>query len=504
MMKNTLYIFLYVMTALVLSSCKSTEPPPSELRTIEPEPFIVPAGVDSLTAQAADSIAGQSFVSYKREQQAEALKSEARRLVDESDSLWLYLTMNSDTALTVSETDSIKAIESYNEGAEALIESQEIAQSGQADENLIRKQNELLDRAQKAFEDALFYNPFDAETKYGLSLVYQRKAVRLTQDEEYKKAIDILERLSRIEQGEDAIYARLAENYYALGYWSEAVKNFHKAETAFRENKFLNPEITDPGSLTPEDSTILFHYIYYKGDSQTNLYLADEALTTFAKAKDLAINEEFRADAQFMIDYIHWDDGNIAGRMARDSINTLRNQGDLQKAQQLYVQLLDQLKTQRAKDEIHWRTALTHYDMGKEKEAAERLMNLVKRTETRVRDGMPVDSAYNQYFEDYGVICYNIGLRYLRQERDRRMALKYFKQISALPWSNRAKTNLEIANIVSNNIPEALSHAEMALAEISKLNQDDEKELYRRLSDLHRRRGDTDTARKYIELWRDS
>ncbi|MEX0773932.1 MAG: hypothetical protein WD038_12235 [Balneolales bacterium] len=504
MMKSALSAFYFIIIIVLLSSCKTTEPPPARPGPIEPEPFSIPAGVDSLTAHIADSIAGQSFVSIEREQQAEALKSEAREWVDKSDSLWIYLTMDPETDYPVSEDDSIKAIESYNEGAEALIESQEVAQSGEADEQWVQQQNELLDEAIKAFEDALVYNPFDTETKYGLSLVYQRKAIRLTDDEEYKKAIDILERLTQIEKGEDAIYARLAENYYALGLWSDAARNFQTAGEVFRENKFLGPDIAEPGELTPEDSSTLFHYVYYTGESQTNMYQADDALTSFGKAKSLANNEELREDAQYMIDYIHWDDGNIAGRMARDSINTLRNQGDLEIAQEQYLKLLDRLKTPKAKDEIHWRTALTHYEMGKEKEAADRLMNLVKRTETSVRDGMPVDSTYNQYFEDYGIICYNIGSQYLHQERDRLTALKYFKQISTLPWSNRAKTNLEIANIVSNNIPEAISHAEKALAEVNMLGQVDEKELYRRLSNLHRRQGDTENARKYIELWRET
>ncbi|MEX0780866.1 MAG: hypothetical protein WD037_14085 [Balneolales bacterium] len=470
----------------------------------EPEPFSIPAGVDSLTAHVADSIAGQSFVSTEREQQAEALKLEANNLVDRSDSLWQYLTMSSDSNYSVSENDSLRGIRAYNEGAEALIESQELAQSDEADEQLIQQQNELLNMAEKAFEDALIYNPFDAESKFGLSLVYQRKAVRLTQDEEHEKAINVLERLAQIEQGEDGIYARLAENYYALGYWSDAAENFKTAAKVYRDNKFLDPNISNPIELTPEDSTILFNYIFYTGDAQTNMYEAEEALASFGQAKSLANNNELSEDAQFMIDYIHWDDGNIAGRMARDSINTVRSEGNLESAQSEYQKLIDNLQTQKAKDEIHWRIALTHYEMGKEKEAADRLMHLVNRTETRARDGMPSDSAYNQYFEDYGIICYNIGSRYLQQERDRLTALKYFKQISNLPWSNRAKTNLEIVNILNNNIPEAINHAEKALAEISTLNQDDERELYRRLSDLHRRRGDTETARKFIQLWRDA
>ncbi|MEX2640090.1 MAG: hypothetical protein WD266_05365 [Balneolales bacterium] len=502
MTKNIVPVVSIALVLALLAGCKSSETT-TRVSPLEDEPFSVPAGVDSTIAVIADSIAGQSFVSIDRENQAEAYKTEARSLVDKSDSLWQYLAMSSQDDHPVTGEDSLKAIESYNEGAEALIQSQKMAQSATAGSELMRRQNQLLDEAQAAFEQALYYNPFDVETKYGLSLVYQRKAVRLTENSDYEKAIDILEKLARVEQGEDAIYARLAENYYALNLWPDAAKNFGKAEETFRKNKFLDPAIPDPGMLTPDDSLTLFHYIFYRGDAQTNMYRADEALTSFANAKDIAPEESFRDDAQFMIDYIHWDDGNIAGRMARDSINTLRSQGELEKAQEQYILLLDRLKTQRAKDEIHWRTALTHYELGREDAAADRLMSLVNRTETSMRDGMPVDPEYDQYFEDYGIICYNIGLRYLREERDRLTALKYFKQIASLPWSNRAKTNLEIANIISNNIPEAISHAEKALDEVSMLNADDEKELYRRLSDLHRRKGDSEAARKFIELWRD-
>ncbi|MEX0686878.1 MAG: hypothetical protein WD267_04805 [Balneolales bacterium] len=503
MMKIIVTIGLFICISVWFTSCKTTEPIPQP-NLFEEDTFFVPAGVDTIIAVLADSIAGQSFVSADREKHADMLKARAQSLVNKSDSLWQYLTLEQDNNYTISEDDSIKAIEAYNDGANAFIRSQEItAKSSNSNVDQFAQQNELLDQAQKAFEEALTFNPFDVETKYGLSLVYQKKAIRLTDNKEYEKAIDILERLAQVEKGEDAIFARLGESYYALHLWADASENFQKAERVFKDNLYLDPTKTNPGELTREDSVILFNYIFFRGDSQTNMYLADQALNTFAEAKSIAPTPELQGEAQYMINYIHWDDGNIAGRMARDSINTLRAQGHLEKAEEEYIKLLDRLKTQKAKDEIHWRTALTHYEMGKDDEAADRLMKLVNRTETRLRDGTPVDSTYNQYFEDYGIISYNIGMQYLKEERNRLVALKYFKQVSTFPWSNRAKTNLEISKIINNNIPEAIQHAEKALTEVNRLNKDDEKELYRRLSDLNRRHGNMEAARKYIQKWRD-
>jgi len=486
------------LIALIISGCGSTEV------TVVPEPeedvIFVPAGVDSVVAAEAQEIADRSFVTLDEEDRANELKHEARQIIDESDSLWQYLTMSRDTTFEVDEEDALEAIDAFNRGAEAILELQELGDAeGMDDAYIVERQEELLDRAQRAFEEAIQLNPFDPETKYWLAAVYQRKAVRLSQEQEYEKAIDILERLVRIERGDHPIYARLAESYYAVGEWTHAVNNFAEAERILQETSFLNPDIEE-GELIPQDSSALFLYTYYRADALTNLYRAEEALETFNKAYQLARASNEQEAVRSMIDFINWDDGNIRASMARDSLLALRRDGQLADAERGFLTLYNQLETPSARDEVDWRIAVIHFEMEREDEAADRLKNLVQRTE-QTDDGAPVDSVYNRYFEDYGIICFNLGRHYLQRERNRHTALKYFTQAADIQWSRRALANFEASKLLINNVPEALRYAEAAVEDVDMLEIEEQRELYQVLVQLYRRSGDTELARQYYELW---
>ena len=163
------------------------------------------------------------------------------------------------------------------------------------------------------------------------------------------------------------------------------------------------------------------------------------------------------------------------------------------------MSLKNRLITQKARDEIDWRLARVEYQLKKREKAAERLLNLVQRTPKNV-NGMPVDSTYIQYFTDFGTICFNIGQRHL-SDRDRNTALKYFLQSTKVVGQYSARANLQIADILKQNISEAIKHAEKAEANKQFLNDNDTKVLYSLLTDLHRRAGNLDEARRYRQIW---
>jgi len=230
-----------------------------------------------------------------------------------------------------------------------------------------------------------------------------------------------------------------------------------------------------------------------------NYLQAPEALQAFKLARELAPTEEDEEFAEAEIDFINWDDGNIKASFARDSVVTLVNSGRLSEAEIGFKELKRSLQTQNARDEIDWRLAVVEYELEKDETAADRLMQLVNRTPTQ-ENGMPADSTYNQYFSDYGLICFNIGQRHLR-ERDRRTALKYFRQSTKVKGQYSARANLQIADLLKNNIPEAIRHAQEAEEEINLLNENDTKALYSLLTDLYRRDGNLNQARYYRQLW---
>lgn len=493
------YLPVLFLSLLLIYSCSSTRTTvdPTEERTL-----VVPAGVDTLTAEEARTLADESFVSPDEEIRAERLKEQALVWRAESDTIWYYLELEDADEHEVTERDNLEAVEAFNEAAEYIRDIDALQRTRSAeDEQMLQEYARLVDRAISAFEEALKLNPFDSEVRLWLGQLYGIKASRLNDQQEHRKAIEVLEKLARLEKGEHVVYYALGENYFSLDNFKLAANNFDRAIRTLRDVVPMSDHYVEHGSMSERDLSNLFIYTYYKGVSYMHLYDTPTALAIFDEAMDLALTEEDKQSVQSEIDFINWDDGNIPASMEREHIITqLVNQGRLEEAEQRFKELMPTLRSDRARDEIDWRLGVVEYQNGKEKQAAERLLQLVNRSETNNR-GLPVDPGYMRYFNDYGLICFNIGQSYLA-ERDRQNALAYFMQSTKLNWRNRARAYLQIANILSNNVTESIRYATLAENESHALNEQDRRALYSLLTDLHRRNGDMDEARRYHQIWR--
>lgn len=495
-----LFLTIFVIAALLAYSCSSTRTAvdPAERET----ELIVPAGVDTLTAAEARKLADESFVALDEELRAERMKEQAQAWRAESDTIWHYLELEHADEHEVTEQDNLEAIEAFNEAAEHIRDIDALQRTRSAgDEQMLQEYARLVDQAIDGFEKALQLNPFDSEVRLWLGQLYGIKASRLNEQQEHRRAIEVLEKLARLEKGEHVVYYALAENYFSLENYTIAADNFDRAIRTLRDVVPLSDHYAEHGAMSRRDSTSLFIYTYYKGLSHLHLYDTPTALAVFDEAMALAQTEDDRQSVQSEIDFINWDDGNIQASMEREQIITqLVNQGRLEEAESRYRELLPTLRSDSARDEIDWRLGVLEYQNGKEKQAAERLLQLVNRSATN-DDGLPTDPDYMRYFNDYGLICFNIGQSYLA-ERDRRNALTYFMQSSSVNWRNRGRAYLQIASILSNNVSESIRYASLAESESHALNEQDRRTLYSLLTDLHRRNGDMDEARRYHQIWR--
>lgn len=495
---NLVLILLTVSACATSSSYRSLDNNEGE----NSNELIVPAGVDSLTAEESSELADSSFVSYEEEQEAEALKRQANAYRAESDTLWAILSMDApDAPENADQPDDPEFVENFNNGAENFTEARKISQADEITEEDLKRYSELVTNAIDAFEKALQINPFDSQTRLLLAQLYGTKASRLNEEENHERAIDILEKLIRVEKGEHSIFYVLGENYYLVDNYKLAAQNFEKASDLLHETVPLTDYYYENETYSPDDSTRAFTYEYYTGLAYTEMFEAEQALEAFEQSREYARTEDDIAAIESQVDFINWDEGNILGSMRRDSLAALANNNQLEQAESGFMDLKNRLKTQEAKDEIDWRLGVVQYELGKEEQAADRLLALIQRTETDDQDN-PVNPDYQRYFNDFGAIMYNIGMNHL-QENNNRLALNYFNQSTKINWESKARSHLRIADLLKNNISEALHHAELANEQADTLSETDRKALYSLLMNFHRRNGNMDLARNYQQMWRE-
>lgn len=458
----------------------------------------VPAGVDSASAYQADSLADESFVSPEKQEEAEDVRHQGEQYVSVSDTLWEYLEVSTDTTVELEEEKEVAAVRSYNRGAEAFKEYQQVTEAGELEgEELENMQEQLLEEAQKAFEESIRINPYDEAARSALARVYTLRADRLGSEDAYEEAIEILERLTRLRKDVPGLFAALANNYYQTEQWRKAAENYDRAQEVYEESVELALE-----EDVEYDSTQVYNYLTAEADAHVYARDASEARETYENAMQLAVTEDQRKFVEEEVEWIEWDDGNIDASFARDSLRTLASQGDYDGAASGFRSLLQEVETREATDEVEWRLAQAEFQNGKEDQAANRLQELFERTEKR-EDGTPVDSTYQRYFDTYGVICYNLGQQYRNDERDLRTALQYFEQSTRVSWERRGLAALEAGELLNNNVDESIEYLELAHEHQEALNSEDRRDLYRLLVNQHRRQGNQEEALQYRNLYRE-
>jgi tetratricopeptide (TPR) repeat protein len=250
----------------------------------------------------------------------------------------------------------------------------------------------------------------------------------------------------------------------------------------------------------PLDSATVFSYVQAQGDMHIQRLDAMQATAAYDRALPYGLTAEDSAYIAGEMEWMAWDDMNIASSMARDSLLQLEQAGDLAGARSGYAALLAGLTSRAASDETDWRLAIVDYNLGSQEEAAGRLQELVARTPIDAA-GAPIDPTYVRYFDDYGTLCLNLGRSARVERRDNRTALKYFTQASELAWPGSAVAHYEVARLVQGNLPAALEHATIAATDVEELTVEQRLDLYRLLMELNRRAGDFDKAREFRDAF---
>lgn len=489
--------FYLILAATLLAGCAGSKSSLDAGR-MGHEALFIPAGVDSSVAAVADSIARASFVSIPDQEVAATQKQQGIDVSAFSDSLWMYLEMSQDSSGSVDPSTAESALRAANAAVGPLNELIQVTRSTDLDSmTVVRRQEALLDRAQKALEEAIQLNPFDLQTQTVLARVYTAQAQRLGKEKAFAESIEVLEKLTRLRPDQHNLFVALANNYYQTKQWNEAAFNYEKAEEIY-----LNTyDLVATDEPVTADSLLLYQYVSRQADVHVLRRDAGAAVTAYNRALVLAPNEEESTFIKGEMDWINWDNGNLSASFARDSLVGLEQGNQLPEAERGYEQLLRMVQNPKAVDETEWRLASVQYKLGKGGEAADRLLQLLRRTAV-TDSGAPVDSTYTRYFNTFGTICFNEAMVFLGEKRDNRTALKYLEQAVQFPWEGRPRAYLESAKLLRSNVKIAKERAHEAMEEIDLLTPEDQKELYGLLATFYRTEGDFQEARKYLERYR--
>ena len=492
-MKSSIYLFMLLFG---LAGCAGSGGLKKE--ALNSEALFIPAGVDSAVAAVADSIARASFVSIPDQEVAADQKQDGMDISAFSDSLWIYLEMSQDSSGNVDAASAEAALRAANQAVNPLKELIQLNQSADLDSlTIVRRQEALLNRAQTSLEEAIKLNPFDLQTQSVLARVYTAQAQRLGRGNAFQESIDVLEKLTRLRPDQHNLFVALANNYYQTSRWNEAAYNYERAEQIYLQTYDLTP--TD--EPVTADSLLLYQYVSRQADVHVLRRDAGAAVTAYDRALSLAPDAEEIAFIKGEMEWINWDNGNLSASFARDSLIGLEQGNMLPEAERGYEQLLRAVQNPKALDETEWRLASVQYKLGKGDVAADRLLQLLRRT--AVTDtGVPVDSTYSRYFDTFGTICFNQAMVFLGEKRDNRTALKYLEQAVQFPWEGRPRAYLESAKLLRSNVKIAKERAQEAMQELDLLTPEDQKELFGLLATFYRTEGDFDQARKYLERYR--
>ncbi|MFZ5517593.1 MAG: hypothetical protein ACOY90_13180 [Candidatus Zhuqueibacterota bacterium] len=413
-----------------------------------------------------------------------------------SDSLWRMWQAVADSQYVIARKDSIQAEKLFISGAklarEAFNSIKNINRS-EMDSSDVRKIEVKailhFEQARMYFEQTFKLNPFDIKTQNYLIWIFQNLAELHAHCDNATRAITMLEYLTYIVNDDPGLYYKLSQKYFNAGRWDKALTNIKSAIELL-----LNDD------WNKIDTNYLFGHYYIKSNAEIQLNMIPQALQSLQYAKLIAPTPVEAKRIQQKIDWINWDDGNLTASRRSDQLNYKVQQGDSDylTIKEEYMDLLNQVTTERAKQDINWKVAQLEYSFLDQKLlAADRMRELAEQ--------IPLDSTGQalrpedqKYLEDYGMICYNLGQQRL-QENDLRSAFVYFFQSVNFQWSGVGKSYLQLSKLTSLDNKSSLKYAQSALALEEQLSIDEKNDLYYAIYLAYKRMGSFDDARQWFQ-----
>ncbi len=448
----------------------------------------LPPGLDSTTVWESASLADANFVSARRSKEAQKHQAIAQRNSRKVDEFWNLLEGKS-RARNLTSSEKNQFDRAFADGAKALERWKKITGNGQRNEMSASAQNACL-TARRHLEQAVRLDPFDKNARMLLAVTYYNLQHIFGQQNNYQKAIDILERLVRIEKGEPELFRSLAENYMALQQWDAAARQFKKAEFVLKKTAFA----------APPDTAKLFYYAYMQGDMTARLYQPQAAIALFKKAEKYARSKGEKDDVDNYIKWVNWDGGNIRNSEAWDKILQLEQEKQYAQLDREASRLIPLLRTKKAKLSVHHKLAVAEFEFLNKKSKAVERMRRVYDSLSRQELASP-NEEISAYLNTYGAMLFRFGVE-ARERQENKLALAYFKKATEFEWDQIAKPNFELVTLVWNTPNQAINFGKTALRSAAGLSEYEMCQLISLMVKAHKSAGLYDEARTYFNQWK--
>lgn len=403
-----------------------------------------------------------------------------------TDSLWKMWQSISDSQLVVHQKDSTVALKKLASGSNRVKKAVEQLELTMVDSvNMLRLNKTKLqsilelEKARVELEESIRLNPFDIRTQKWLIWVFQRLAELHAERGDFNRSTTMLEYLAYILKDDAQLYFKLGEYYLWLKEWEKARTNLQKSINLILES--------DWDRINTDE---LYAHYSMRAEAEIKLGMVQEALLTLNYAKLIAPNSEETGKVQWKTDWINWDDGNLENSLQYDKLKekfaSCKEYGQLKKE---YLYLYDKLHTFKAKSEIQWQVAKLEFQYLDEKNIAiDRLYKILREVELD-SFGMARMLDYQKYLNDYGKMCYNLGIEYL-ESKNYKLAFIYFTQSVTFYWDEIGKSYLQLAALSSIQNDVAIQYCHKALEHRNSLTSLEVRKTYELLFKSYKRKGE--------------
>ena len=412
-----------------------------------------------------------------------------------SDSLWKMWNDIVDSQFVVPRVDSISALRKLAYGSQ---KAQSIIKSMNNDLSKVDNKIDInrvtlkylieLEKVRIDLEDSIKLNPYDHRAQKYLIWIYQKLAELHASQENYKRSTKMLENLAYLVKNDSQLHFNLGENYIWLKKWTKARENLQKSINI----------ILDTDWETINTDELFFHYSL-RAEAEINLKLVPEALLTLHYAKLIAPSVEYEHKIEKQINWIKWDNGNIENSKRYDDLKMMFiDCQDFQKLKVDFLNLMDNLTTTSAKNEILWQISKLEFQyLDKKLPAIDRLFSVIKHIELD-STGAAVKIEFQKYLNDYGLMCYYIGVSHI-QSNDYKLAYIYFYQSISCNWNGIGKSHLQLAHLTSINNDETIEFCNRALKYKKSLSLSEINQIFTLLFESYKSKGDFDKANEWYQ-----